>query len=409
MMSIVIVSSLFSFIAGSRLKSVRMAELKEQAVLEVGKRHGDLRQTRDELVRLVEESTEELSRSNLLLELADSERSAVQDALIRSETRNRALVNALPDLILLIDRHGIFLDCHQGKGIDLFAGSQELIGRSVVEIFPIDVATEFMRILRQVLETGHPQIFEFHLGENGKQHDYEARFVGSGENEVMTIVRDITERNRLERDILEASGREQRRIGQDLHDGLGQLLTGISFLSRGLAKKLSTKNLEEAEEIREIASLVKDAIAQTRGLAHGLVPVVVEEEGLVAALSELAVTTENLFRIPCQFDCSEPVSISDHSMAIHLYHIVQEAVNNAVKHGKPTQIRIRLDIQEDDRITLTVKDDGIGFPEEMTEFQGVGLRSMNYRAQIIGAAIYFQRDEEGWTNVICSFKQRSSS
>lgn len=225
----------------------------------------------------------------------------------------------------------------------------------------------------------------------------------SGSRKLRGFMLDITERKRLEREILDISAREQQRIGQDLHDGLGQHLTGIAFLSKVLEQKLAAKSLGEATEAAEIAALVNQAITQTRDLARGLCPVQLEASGLVAALQELASKTESLFNVSCHFECEHSVLIHDNAVATHLYYIGQEAISNAVKHGKAQRIRVGL-AAENHRITLTVQDDGIGFPEVPEKHAGMGLHIMKYRARMVDGSLTIERDVAGGTTVTCSLQ-----
>jgi signal transduction histidine kinase len=215
---------------------------------------------------------------------------------------------------------------------------------------------------------------------------------------------DITERKHLETSLLEISEREQRRIGQDLHDGLGQHLAGIELMSQVLEEKLAAKKVKtEAGRAGEIAGHVREAISQARLLARGLSPVVLESEGLMAALGELATSTQRIFRIDCHFECNPPVLVEDHVVATHLYRIAQEAVSNAIKHGKTKKIEIRLQAAND-RTVLMVKDYGVGLPKVLPEKRGMGLRIMQYRAGMIGGTLAVQRDANGGTSVICSLQ-----
>src|SRR6185369_14489795 len=144
------------------------------------------------------------------------------------------------------------------------------------------------------------------------------------------FVRDITERKRLEKEILETSDREQRRIGQDLHDGLCQQLAGIELMSQVLEQNLAGKSKAAAGRVGQIASHVRDTIVHTRSLARGLSPVTLESEGLMSALHELAANTTKLFNVTCHFRCDPPVLLNDQSMASQLFRIAQEAVSNAI-------------------------------------------------------------------------------
>jgi PAS domain S-box-containing protein len=213
---------------------------------------------------------------------------------------------------------------------------------------------------------------------------------------------DITERKQLEKAILDISAREQRRIGQDLHDGLGQYLTGIAFMTKVHEAKLAEKKSAETEDAAKIVKLVNEAIHKTRELARGLLPVVSDSQGLMSALQLWAAEVEDLFGVSCRFQCDTPVLIHDVTMATHLYHIAQEAVNNAIKHGDARKISIELTADQG-RGTLVVKDNGKGIEENCANTQGMGLHIMNYRAGMIGGALDVQRDKTGGTVVTCIF------
>ncbi len=214
----------------------------------------------------------------------------------------------------------------------------------------------------------------------------------------------VIERRRLEKGILEASEREQRWIGQDLHDGLGQHLTGIAFLSGGLAQSLGAKSLPEADEAARITRLVNQSIIHTRDLARGLFPVHLESIGLVAALQELANHVTDLFKISCRFQYDDPILVHDNTQATHLYCIAREAVNNAIKHGKAEDVVIGLTTAKD-RAILTVKDNGVGLPEAVDKTRGMGLNTMNHRARMIDASLTVRRHPAGGTIVTCSFQR----
>ena len=217
---------------------------------------------------------------------------------------------------------------------------------------------------------------------------------------------DITERKSLEEAILEISAREQRRIAQDLHDGLGQHLTGVAFMSKVLEQKLSDKSLPEAVEAAKIVKMVNQAIDYTRQLARGLHPVAAEPQGLMSALKKWASEVEELFHISCSFLCDKRLSIHDANLATHLYRIAQEAVNNAIRHGKSTNIVISLS-GKNGTGTLMIQDDGEGFPEKQASQPGVGLSIMNYRADMVGGSLKVQPNGGRGVAVTCVFPIRS--
>ncbi len=209
-------------------------------------------------------------------------------------------------------------------------------------------------------------------------------------------------RRRLEREILEISEREQRRIGQELHDSLGQQLTGIAIMTKVLEQKLQRQSLLEAADAREIGHLVNEAISETRQLSHGLHPVALDENGLMSALQALAATTEKLFGVSCVFQCETPVLVRDATTALHLYRIAQEAVANAVKHGQTRNVRIKLTGGRP-HATLAIRNDGRDFPDTLPETKGIGLQVMSHRAEMIDGALDVRRGDTGGTQVVCTF------
>lgn len=213
---------------------------------------------------------------------------------------------------------------------------------------------------------------------------------------------DITERKRLEKAILEISAEEQRRIGQDLHDGLGQHLTGIAFMSKVQEQKLAEKGLDEAVEAGRIVSLVNEAIRKTRELAHGLLPVISDSQGLMSALKRWSVEVEDLFHISCTLRTEEPVLIHDNNMSTHLYRIAQEAVNNAIKHGQAKNIVISL-FHGEEYDTLQIENDGARLSAPSINDPGMGLQIMSYRARMIGGSLKISSDEEYGVTITCRF------
>jgi PAS domain S-box-containing protein len=220
--------------------------------------------------------------------------------------------------------------------------------------------------------------------------------------EVEGIARDITERKRLEKEILEISNREQQRIGHDLHDGVCQQLAGIAYRVDILADQLQEKNFPEASEAERIGRLINAAITQTRSVARGLFPVHLEESGLILALEDLAVNATNLFKIKCDLLCQEPAPTLENAVAAHLYYIAQEAVLNAVKHGKAVHVTISL-THIDGHFALSIQDDGIGFQSANGNSTGMGIRIMHYRAKTIGATLDLKSGVGGGTRVTCVF------
>lgn len=195
---------------------------------------------------------------------------------------------------------------------------------------------------------------------------------------------------------------EQQRIGRELHDGLGQHLTGVGLMAKTLQRKLQGVNEPLADSAGELAELIADAAGQVRGLVRGLQPVDVDAEGLMAALNQFAKATTRMCEVQCDFECHTHAVVEDNRTATHLFRIAQEAVNNAVKHAKANKITIKLE-RNDDRMRLEVIDDGVGFSPAAEKNQSMGLRIMRYRANMIGATLEIAATPQGGASVTCSF------
>ncbi len=218
------------------------------------------------------------------------------------------------------------------------------------------------------------------------------------------LLEDIKKRKSLEKEIIEVSEREKKRIGQDLHDSVGQQFMGIAFMAKVLQKRITDKLPEEAAAAAEIVKYVNNAVEQARDIAKVLHPVDLSTGGLIKALHELTETTEKLFMVSCIFESDDLIEeIDDAAVTVHIYRIVQEAITNAIKHGRASKIRLRLD-NDTDKSTLTIKSDGLDFPKEFeARGTGLGLQIMDHRTDIIGGTLTVRKADEGGTIVTCEF------
>lgn len=215
---------------------------------------------------------------------------------------------------------------------------------------------------------------------------------------------DVTDRKQTQEQIVEASARVQRRIAQDLHDGLGQHLLGLTFLARALEQDLSARDDPKAADAAQITGLAQQAVNQTRRLARGLFPVNLEQHGLAMALQDLAAQVEDVFDVSCRFEGDE-VEVTNDVTAMHLYRIAQEAVNNAVRHADPEAVMIQLHRAADapSWAELVVSDDGTGIPEEALDNGGLGLRILQFRTSMIDGHLTVEPRATGGTAVRCRF------
>ncbi len=216
------------------------------------------------------------------------------------------------------------------------------------------------------------------------------------------LTQEIAERERLEKVVLEISERERCNIGHDLHDGLGQYLTGTALAGKILADKLDSRAAGEAVDAHKLVEFVEQAIEQTRGLAKGLLLAEIERQNLASELAELASATEEQHHLACVFRNHGEIQLSENGVATHLYRIAQEAVRNAARHARAHTIEITL-AAEATGLILSISDDGIGLPMPNGRGPGLGLRIMAHRAAIIGAVFTIETPPEGGTLVLCRY------
>lgn len=243
---------------------------------------------------------------------------------------------------------------------------------------------------------------------DGKIFDrYSAPVIGQDGHDYGRIwfFRDITERKLLERKVIETSNREQRRLGQDLHDDLGQWLTATHLEARALSMFLKPITDAGAARADKLVCWMGEALQRTRMLARGMAPAVIETGGLSAALEELAANTGQMFRGRCQYTCDETVNVRNPEAALQLYRIAQEAISNALRHGDASEVSIYLEAMDDGRGRLMIRDNGKGVPYPLPKTLGLGLRIMQYRAELLGANVDIAPSHGGGTEVACTFSR----
>jgi len=219
----------------------------------------------------------------------------------------------------------------------------------------------------------------------------------------LLLSREISERERLQRQMLEVAEREQVRIGQDLHDGLCQHLTGTALASQVLAQRLERKDAETAGLALRIVDLLEEGIGLARGMAKGLHPVERRADGLMQALEEFAANVSELFNVHCRFECHTPVLIESANVATHLFRIAQEGISNAIKHGRADFIVIALE-EAEQGLRLTITDNGLGLRAGDRDRGGMGLRIMADRMKVIGGNFSAKAIARG-TQLICLIPQ----
>lgn len=300
-----------------------------------------------------------------------------EGVVLRSNEAFRTLVACLPPLVVNQSVRPFFLDPPVAD--DLL---HRLANRETVH----NLATEFLTAKADIR---HVLIDADALWEKG-------RLVHS-----RWFVRDISRRRQLERQLLESSDQERRAFAQELHDGLGQQLGGVAYLTNVLRESLAEREAPEAGSAARIFELVRQAIEDTRRMARGLSPIREAPEGLMEALRELATQTSELQGIGCRLHCRKPMLMPDPAIAGHLYRIAQEAVNNAVKHARPRTIHISLRNTKG-RLRLVITDDGKGIGLLSPNRKGLGLHTMQYRAGLIRGTLDVAPRRPRGTEVVCT-------
>jgi len=283
----------------------------------------------------------------------------------------------------------------------------ELTGRSVEQLMPEDHGAAHDGYIKHYLETGVARIigigrhltavrksgerFPIYLSVGDIDTGYRRLFAG--------VILDMTEHHRLQREILEIPVNEQRRIGQELHDGLGQQLTGLGLLATSLLNKASKPEYELAAQL---ADGLQEAISQVRALSHGLVPVDIDSGHFENTLETLAENLRLQTGLEITLIVREPVRVSDNSSAMHLYRIAQEAVTNSIRHADAGQIEITVGM-EGNRGYLSVRDDGSGFDTSRQDTGGLGLRIMKYRCDLIDAELVVRSAPDEGSEIKCYF------
>ncbi len=322
-----------------------------------------------------------------------------------NEARLRAIIHTVVDGIITIDAHGIIESVNPAAERIFGYKARELVGQNITKLMPAPFSRQHDGYLQRYLRTGKAHIIGIGREVVGLRKDgsiFPLDLAVSewrlGRRRMFTgVVRDITERKRAEQAIASVTEEERRRFGRELHDGLGQHLTGVALLAKALQSKLAKLNHPAATEARDIADCAGRTLNELKRQAHGLYPVELERHGLTAALEELTSNQRSLFNLRCTFHATGHIPEFDTPSALHLYRIAQEAVHNGVKHGRAKVITVRLE-RVDTMMSLQVEDDGVGLPARR-HTSGMGLTIMRHRAAALGGSIEWNRGAGGGTLV----------
>lgn len=247
-------------------------------------------------------------------------------------------------------------------------------------------------------------LFEFYLTDDRRPDDQLCELM----SQIGTQIGRVVERRELEHALEELTVESQRRINSELHDGIGHELSGLAFYVNSFHLKLQDEESPHVEEASEILTGIRKAMKELRAVLKGLAAADIAEDGLPAALSEMAAQVERRVGIQCQVHVKQAIELPNRSTATQLFRIAQEAVNNAVKHSQGTRIDIRLDENEQE-ITLSISDNGIGIDDNDESVDGLGLGIMKHRSSIIGGTAEIKRSSVGGTLVSCRIPQEDDN
>lgn len=331
-----------------------------------------------------------------------------ENNLIKSEARSMAILDTAVDGIITIDTKSRITLFNQAAQKIFGYKETEVLGKNISMLMPEPYRADHDSYMQHYVSTGRKKIIGSGREMTGLRKDGKtfplylavSEFNSSEGTSFAGIVRDISDQRRLEQEVLKISDHERRRIGQDLHDGLGQMLTGIGLMSRSLEKKLERDQSAAVEQAGEITRLIRKADKYAKNLSRGLLPVDFEVRGLVTSLERLAANAERMFGITCTFREENPPVFHDSTIVEHLFRIAQEAISNAVKHGLSSEVHLEL-FATPEYACLRVTDNGNGFSRHWHEKKGSGMDIMQFRARLIGANLNISNREEGGARLNC--------
>lgn len=331
----------------------------------------------------------------------------IEQKLRESEASARSILRTTVDAIITIDEQGTIRTFNRAAEKLFQFSATEVTGKNVHMLMPDPYHTEHDGYIENYHQSGNRKIIGIGREVTGQRKDKTTFPMYLAVSEVNVndqrfytgIVRDITEQRRLEQEVLRISEHERHRIGQDLHDGLGQMLTGITLINRSIAASLKEENHPLAKDSEEITEQIRNADHYARNLSRTLIPVELDSSGLVTALQRLAENAQKLFNIRCTLENAINLKFDDPTAMTHLYRIVQEATSNAVKHGNASEVMISME-KKPGKIIVRIEDNGTGFSDEWEKQRGLGVRIMQYRSNLIGANLEIGHSRSGGAAII---------
>lgn len=341
--------------------------------------------------------------------LADdiTRRKRIEQALDEEKQRLAAIVNMAADAIITVDRQGVIRDFNRAAERMFGYASEEAVGMGIHRLItpgngePGPFPHQYFRKQESERDAIHHEAIGNH--KQGSRFPLEMAVSEIDHLDLyVTLLRDLSERKALEQEVIEMSAIEQERIGREIHDGIGQQLTALGMLANNLAKRLGRTALsQEAETAGQLVTYLQQALYEVKALSKGLSPVEIGPEGLADSLAKLVERAGISAGIQCDFVLSGVIPDLDEMVAVHLYRIVQEAINNAIKHADASRIEVKVRLPAQ-HLAISVADNGIGIDPMKNRKGRLGLHIMRYRSGIIGATLKIQAIEAGGTLVSCS-------
>lgn len=331
----------------------------------------------------------------------------VKENLKKATLLEKTVLETSADAIITTDEGGIILGFNRAA-IKMFGyEKEEIIGENIRMIIPSFHRKNLGILLKQYKWRMETIKKSDDVDIQGKRKDGSDFYINMSVSDVhwnsermfVGIIRDLTQKRELEKQMIHIANEERRRIGRELHDGLGQMLTGIRMVAESLARKLKANEVPGASEVLEISEMIKEADEHTRALSRGLVEIHLVEQGLKTALEDFVERIPKMFDVNCNLTVEGEIDVENHTMALHIYRIVQESITNAVRHSDAKNINIHL--LKDDHTTITIEDDGTGFKLKEFSENGSGLKIMKHRANLLGGTLEIYRTDSGKTRVQC--------
>lgn len=337
------------------------------------------------------------------------ERRQAEAALEEQRVLLSTLIDSLPEIIYAVDTDNRVTVVNRALLDTLEKKREQVLGQRLSEVWTEESAIDIETQAANTMRTGRALTDQERawLSQDGSVRWLTSTHVPLRDHGTVSglvcTVQEVTARKALEQEILEISNREQRRLGSDLHDGLGQELTGLSLLLKGLEVQLSRESPQYLSQVTKISDLLARAIQSTRSLARGLAPVNLERGGLPEALKHLAARCTDMYSLQCSFaNGVQKLPDLEEGAATHLYRVAQEATTNAARYARAKSIAI--DLRSTGRkLQLSIADDGIGLTAGLAQGSpGLGLKIMEYRARMLGGTINFEEPGAGTRIVLAA-------